>query len=134
MSSKQRHRRSKRIRILCAACEERKARFRYRGEVWADRDHTLCFECYRGEMNRFRVRRLAEAAPPPEARLPFEPPRPLTQRQMAHRQRIRPAASRPEARCLRPRAHFWAQHPAVPSHRNARPEKSLEKVGGAARI
>ena len=44
MSSSQRHRRSRRLRTLCAACQERKARFRYRGEVRADRDHTLCFQ------------------------------------------------------------------------------------------
>jgi hypothetical protein len=31
MSSSQRHRRSRRLRTLCAACQERKARFRYRG-------------------------------------------------------------------------------------------------------
>ena len=88
MSSKQRHRRSKRIRILCAACEERKARFRYRGEVRADRDHTLCFECYRGEMNRARARRLTEPASSPQARLPFAQPWTLDQRQVAHRQRM----------------------------------------------
>jgi hypothetical protein len=88
MSSKKRHRRSKRGRILCAACEERKARFRYRGEVRADRDHTLCFECFRGEINRLRARRLAEVARPPQARLPFGEPRALSLRQMAHRQRM----------------------------------------------
>ena len=62
MSSSQRHRRSRRLRTLCAACQERKARFRYRGEVRADRDHTLCFQCYRAEINRTRSRRLRERA------------------------------------------------------------------------
>ncbi len=88
MSSKERHRRSKRIRILCGACEERKARFRYRGEVRADRDHTLCFECYRGEMNRTRARRLIELESPPHPRPPFGQPRVLDPRQVAHRQRM----------------------------------------------
>jgi len=45
---------------LCLACQARKARFRFRGEVRADRDHTLCFECYRGQTNRARARRLRE--------------------------------------------------------------------------
>jgi hypothetical protein len=58
MSNNERHRRSKRSKTLCAACQERKARFKYRGEVRADRDHNLCFECYRGETNRARARRL----------------------------------------------------------------------------
>ena len=62
MSSGERQRRSKRVRTLCAACQERKARFRYRGEVRADPDHTLCFECHRGEVNRARARRLTELA------------------------------------------------------------------------
>ena len=44
MSRSERHRRSKRFRSLCAACQERKAKFRYRRAVRADRDHTLCFE------------------------------------------------------------------------------------------
>ena len=43
-------------RGLCLACRERKARFRYRGEVRADRHHTLCFECFRSETNRSRHR------------------------------------------------------------------------------
>ena len=62
MSSSERHRLSKRFKTLCAGCQERKARFRYRGEVRADPDHTLCFACFRGEINRARARRLADAA------------------------------------------------------------------------
>ena len=52
MSHQERRRRLKRARMLCLACEERKARFRYRGRVKADADHTLCFACYRAEVNR----------------------------------------------------------------------------------
>ena len=43
---------------LCLACGERRARFLYRGVVKADRDHNLCFECFRAECNRLRARRL----------------------------------------------------------------------------
>jgi hypothetical protein len=32
---------------VCLACEERRPRFRYRGEVRADSTHTLCFRCFR---------------------------------------------------------------------------------------
>ena len=38
---------SKRTRHTCQSCLDRKARFSFRGSVRADRDHTLCFECYR---------------------------------------------------------------------------------------
>src|SRR4051812_5362752 len=43
-------------RHVCHACERHHARFRYRGEVRADRDHTLCFRCFRAEVNRQRAR------------------------------------------------------------------------------
>ncbi len=45
-------------RRLCLACGERRPLFSYRGVVKADRDHTLCFECYRAEVNRLRACRL----------------------------------------------------------------------------
>jgi len=48
-------RRSKQVRRLCQVCHQRKARFQYRGHVRADRDHTLCFECFRAEQNRQRA-------------------------------------------------------------------------------
>lgn len=63
MSTQQRRRRT-RGKTLCASCEQRKARFRYRGRVRADRDHTLCFECYRGEINRARARRFTQPGAP----------------------------------------------------------------------
>ena len=47
---------------LCLACGERRPLFYYSGVVKADRDHTLCFECYRAELNRLRVRRLSAFA------------------------------------------------------------------------
>ena len=42
-------------RYVCRGCYQHPARFRYRGEVRADRDHTLCFRCYRAERNRQRA-------------------------------------------------------------------------------
>ena len=59
MSSAEFERRTRDSKHLCAACRERKARFRYRGIVKADRDHTLCFRCYRAEVNQQRARRMA---------------------------------------------------------------------------
>lgn len=50
---------SKQIQRTCQGCGDRRARFRYRGVVKADRDHTLCFECYRSERERTRARLLA---------------------------------------------------------------------------
>jgi hypothetical protein len=82
----------KRHATLCAACQARKARFRYRGDVRADRDHTLCFECFRREANRARARRLMERSAPPRVRSSFGQHtaggRLLDQRQLAHRRRM----------------------------------------------
>lgn len=47
---------------LCIWCRKRRALFRYRGAVRADRHHTLCFRCYRALRNRVRARFLAHAA------------------------------------------------------------------------
>jgi hypothetical protein len=47
---------SKRSRGLCVACLSRKAKFSYRGQVRADRDHTLCFACFRSLTDRTRHR------------------------------------------------------------------------------
>ena len=44
-------------RHICRGCGNHPARFRFRGEVRADRDHTLCFRCYRAELDRQRARR-----------------------------------------------------------------------------
>jgi hypothetical protein len=41
---------------LRMGCGRRRARFQYRGVVKADQSHALCFECYRAERNRLRVR------------------------------------------------------------------------------
>ena len=76
---------SKDVRRACQSCQERKARFSYGGRVRADRDHTLCFECFRSERDRQRATRLADMstlAP----RSPFL--RSLTPRQVGHRLRM----------------------------------------------
>jgi hypothetical protein len=92
MSSSERHRRSKHSKGLCAACQARKARFKYRRVVRADRDHTFCFECYRREVNRARARRLTQVVTPQRVSSPFGHMRVggegHDQRQLAHRQRM----------------------------------------------
>ena len=50
-------RESRKALQMCRSCRERKARFQFRDEVRADRDHVLCFECYRSEVDRQRARR-----------------------------------------------------------------------------
>lgn len=44
----------RRAHRLCVACGTRPARFQYRGVVKADRDHTLCFQCYRSTVDSIR--------------------------------------------------------------------------------
>ena len=53
-------RESKQTRRSCQSCRQRKARFQYRGMVRADRDHTLCFECYRSLSEHRRARGLTD--------------------------------------------------------------------------
>ena len=55
---------SKQIQRTCQGCGNRRARFRYRGVVKADRDHTLCFECFRAERNRRRAFLLTNVVSP----------------------------------------------------------------------
>lgn len=66
---------SKQLKQLCQGCRDRKARFKFRGVVRADRDHTLCFECYRSQRNHLHAEGLAER----------QPTRTLTPSQIAHR-------------------------------------------------
>ena len=55
MSPAVRHRLYRRWSRLCVECREQPARFKYRGRVRADRDHTLCFRCFRAERDRQRA-------------------------------------------------------------------------------
>jgi hypothetical protein len=66
---------------LCLACGKRRPLFLYRGVVKADRDHNLCFECYRAELNRLRSRRLGDRG----ATASMANPRPLPSKAMADR-------------------------------------------------
>jgi hypothetical protein len=84
MSSSAAHE-SKHARRACQMCRGRKARFRCRGEVRADRDHVLCFECFRAERNRRRAHLLAEVRARQPLRAAVENGQPLTSRQIAHR-------------------------------------------------
>jgi hypothetical protein len=40
---------------ICLGCQGRRALFNYRGVVKANRDHTLCFACFRNLRNSVRV-------------------------------------------------------------------------------
>lgn len=42
----------------CLGCGARKARFQYRGRVYADRDHTLCKRCFSSLQQQVRADRL----------------------------------------------------------------------------
>ncbi len=76
-------RESKQTCRSCQSCRQRKARFQYRGAVRADRDHTLCFECYRSLREHRRARGLTDKSLATVQRSPF--PAPLTDRRVAHR-------------------------------------------------
>ena len=76
-------RESKQTRRRCQSCRQRKARFQYHGAVRADRDHTLCFECYRSLREHRRAQGLTHERLAAVSRSPF--PAPLTDRRVAHR-------------------------------------------------
>lgn len=83
-------RRSRTVRHTCQSCRERKARYSYRGIVRADRDHTLCFECFRRERERQRAKGLVERVPA-APRSPFgilQTRRAMTPHQIEHRVRV----------------------------------------------
>ena len=77
----------RKARRMCERCRDRKARFQYRGHVKVDRDHTLCFECYRSERERQRANRVF-AVDLPMLRSPFGVRSALTGREIAHRRRM----------------------------------------------
>jgi len=81
-------------RHLCAACRERRARYRYRGDVRADRQHVLCFQCFRAAREQLRAWQIREGLPGGWLDLPGPEalrgrPRPaLGERQLEHRRRM----------------------------------------------
>jgi hypothetical protein len=42
------------VRRVCRGCERQRALFRYHGIVRWDRYHTLCFRCFRSQLDRLR--------------------------------------------------------------------------------
>ncbi len=79
-------RRTRGPKHLCQRCCDRKARFRYRGVVRADRHHTLCFQCFRSERERVRAQGIREAAPALSGLFAAANRPPLTTAQREHRQ------------------------------------------------
>jgi len=86
MSMTARHE-NRKAKQTCQRCRDRKARFQYRGEVRADRDHTLCFECYRSERERQRALRVSWLESPMLRPLAGAAPA-LSERQIAHRRQM----------------------------------------------
>jgi hypothetical protein len=89
---------NRKSRQICQQCQDRKARFQYRGEVRADRDRppslcelrrasTLCFECYRSKRERQRARKDSWAQSPMLRSLSGVGPT-LSERELAHRRRM----------------------------------------------
>ena len=56
-------------RHACLECHAHRARFQHGGQVRADRDHTLCFRCFRAQVERARARRLQEVTRPAPLRM-----------------------------------------------------------------
>ena len=71
------HRKSSQsTRHVCRGCSIRRARFRRRGEVRADKDHDLCFRCFRGARERLRARLLREVRQAAPLKMDLARPRP----------------------------------------------------------
>ena len=61
-------------RHLCLECHAHRARFQYRGQVRADRDHTLCFRCFRAQVERARARLLFDFSRPTALKMELAQP------------------------------------------------------------
>ena len=85
MSPRHARRHHREDRHLCADCRQRKAKYQYRGQVRADRQHVLCFQCFRAARERQRAQLLQ--VQPAQAALPFGS-RSLTAAQIHHRERM----------------------------------------------
>jgi hypothetical protein len=89
MSHREIRRRRRPSRHLCAACQQRKAKFQHQGHIRADSDHVLCFQCFRTQREQIRARQLNGTVP-----LYFEMRRPapfrpaLTLPEIEHRRRM----------------------------------------------
>ena len=74
---------SRHAKYQCQSCRQRRDRFRFAGTVRADRQHTLCLECYRALHDRTRARSVGETRSPEGLRSSYV--RSLTPRQIEHR-------------------------------------------------
>ncbi len=83
MSNRERRRRFRGERHLCAQCCARAAKYRYHDHVRADRQHVLCFQCFRSARERMRAWDLAQCVSRP-APLRYD----LTASQLEHRRRM----------------------------------------------
>jgi hypothetical protein len=45
-------------RKTCLDCQQRQARFRYRGKIKWDKDHSLCFACFRTVRDQVQAQQL----------------------------------------------------------------------------
>jgi hypothetical protein len=89
MSPRSLRRQVRRTRHLCAACRERRAKYQFDGHVRADRDHVLCFQCFRSLREQTRAQRLAAVtATAPLRMTAFPAPRHLTAAEIRHRERM----------------------------------------------
>ena len=79
---------SKLAKRACHICRDRKARFRYPGEVRADRQHVLCFECLRSERDRRRAQLLLDLDAMPFLRPSTARDSSLTESERDHRERM----------------------------------------------
>lgn len=82
MSPRSLRRQVRHTRHLCAACRERRAKYQSHGHVRADRDHVLCFECFRSLREQTRAQRLATIDRPQPVRFT------LTAAEINHRMRM----------------------------------------------
>ena len=48
---------------LCIGCQEHPAKFRFRGRVKRDKDHTLCPRCHRSLADRCHAQRVGRERP-----------------------------------------------------------------------
>jgi hypothetical protein len=101
---------------LCQTCGERRAQYMRRGVVKADRTHTLCFECFRAERNRFRARRLADAG----GLAPFASPLPPASKMVGDR-----AGLFADLELRRRRAQIAARHEFESLGSGPRPDVSV---------
>ena len=76
------------VRTTCESCRNRSARVAACDRMLPERPSTLCFECFRSERGRRRARGPGAIPPAAPLRDPGSEPRPLSDRQRAHRRRM----------------------------------------------